>query len=283
MWGKNRQNRQKVLADIGDAFGKDFLEESKLANLAAQFGEEGRAGLVSRSTTGRSKWGGALTFPVSSPWVASRVTLPLAEQPPKVFRWLKSLSEAKSPQQAAFYAANLEKAGVTQEEVKAAVQLAPEALGPVAKPAASTGATQTAMGAERAFQRRIKAMAYLKETTGQEPAVGDVYRFLDDLGDSPVPVAPKKPKVEREFKGRRDDRHLGVQDQLLRAGMPDYPTKAVKASEAPNQFTLNEETYKKMGGYANFIRYKDSKGRIYEFPGKDDVIHMDYSPDEVPF
>jgi hypothetical protein len=283
MWGKNKKNRQQVMADIGEAFGKDFLEESKMANLAAQLGEEGKAGWFSRSSTGRSKLGGALSFPLSSPAFASRVTLPLAEQPPKVFKWLKGLSEAKNPQQTAFYAANLEKAGIPPEDIKAAVDLAVPPPGPIG-PAKAAAEPQTVMGAERAFRRRVKAMEYLKATTGKEPPVGDVYRFMDELGDQPIPVIPKKPKVEREFDGRREGRHLEFLKQALKEGVPGFPTKDMKAADLPKTFMLQGTKFRRgaPGKNPNIIVVMDDKGQKHLF-NADEKVHMDYEKDEVPF
>lgn len=122
MWGKNRKNRQKVMQDIGEAFGKDFLEESKLANLASQLGPEGEATWFSRAPTGRSRLAGAVGFVAGgSPKLATRVILPLAEMPPKMFKWLEGLSKAKTAAEKSFYAGNLAKAGMSEVKIKAAL------------------------------------------------------------------------------------------------------------------------------------------------------------------
>lgn len=57
LFGNNKKMRRKAVEDLGEIFGQDFLEQSKLANLAAEFGEEGIPGLLPRQTTGRSALG----------------------------------------------------------------------------------------------------------------------------------------------------------------------------------------------------------------------------------
>jgi len=123
MWGKNKKNRQMVMNDIGQAFGKDFLEESKLANLASQLGPEGDATWLSRASTGRSRLGGAAGFLLGgSPKVATRIILPLTELPPKAIKWIRELSKAKTKEEKAFYMGNLNKAGVSAETIKKALE-----------------------------------------------------------------------------------------------------------------------------------------------------------------
>ncbi len=58
--GKNKTERQKVVAQMGELFGDDFLAESKMAHLAAEFGESGSPGLLPKQTTGRALLGGGL-------------------------------------------------------------------------------------------------------------------------------------------------------------------------------------------------------------------------------
>lgn len=117
LWGKNKKNRQKVMTDIGEVFGSDFVNESKLANLSAQIGPEGIPAWFSRSSTGRSKLGGIPFMPFSSPKIASRVTLPITSIPPKVLGFLKNMALAKSAERQTSFANALNKMGVTDEEI----------------------------------------------------------------------------------------------------------------------------------------------------------------------
>jgi len=57
LFGKNKKYRQKAVKELGDLFGKDFLEQSKLTSLAAEFGEEGVPGFLPRQTTGKALLG----------------------------------------------------------------------------------------------------------------------------------------------------------------------------------------------------------------------------------
>ncbi len=86
LFGKNKTDRQQTIKDLGEMFGEDFLRESKIASLAAELGEKGTPSILPTQTTGRSLLGTLLskvtkgaTAPVSSPLIASKVTLPLAE------------------------------------------------------------------------------------------------------------------------------------------------------------------------------------------------------------
>lgn len=295
MWGKNKRNRQKVMEDIGEVFGQDFLQESKLANLAAQLGPEGKATLWSRASTGRSKLGGALMFPFSSPAFATRVTLPLSKLPGKSVEWLRGLAGAKSPSQAAFYTKNLEAAGLSKEEIAAGVEAvkAPNAAETVAKATEQVGIAEpikaqsktarSAMEAQFNASRRAAAMKYLQATTGKEPTLKETYQYLGDLGDKPVPKPPEKPKVQREFKGRRDERTLAFFRKAISEGLPDAPTKTMQAKDAPESFILQGTKFKRVKSkWDNLITYKDEQGQHYNFRG-DETIHMDYAPDEVPF
>lgn len=61
LFGKNKEERQKAVQAIGEIFGQDFIEQSKLASLAAQLGEGGKPSLLPRQFTGRSALGPLLT------------------------------------------------------------------------------------------------------------------------------------------------------------------------------------------------------------------------------
>lgn len=60
LFGKNKEERRRAVQAMGEIFGEDFLEQSKLANLAAELGDDGRAGLLPRQFTGRAALGPAL-------------------------------------------------------------------------------------------------------------------------------------------------------------------------------------------------------------------------------
>lgn len=297
MWGKNKRNRQKVMADIGEVFGPEFLQESKLANLAAQLGPEGKATLFSRSSTGRSKLGGTLGFFAGgSPMLASRVILPLAELPPKGLQWLQKLSQAKNPAETAFYTANLKKMGLDdggiQEGIAAVKPPEPPPTAPAAaiapaptpvKPVAAAEKKIAEFSPQESINRRIAAFKYLKETTGDAPGQGQLYDFLKDLGDKPVPKVPEKPKISREFNGRRPRQDLDFLESALKGGTPGYPTTAVPIKDAPESFTLHGTEFKRVKSkWDNMITYKDAQGQKHEFRGNE-VIHMDAPLDKVPF
>lgn len=294
MWGKNKKNRQTVMADIGEAFGKDFLEESKLANLAAQLGEEGKPGFYSRSTTGRSKLGGSLLFPFSSPWVASRVTLPLAKLPAASVQALQRLAGAKSAGEVAFYTDKLKKAGMDDGAIEQGIKAVKEPPPPPAAaaaevkspppshPPAAPAKKKLEFSPQQNVQRRHAALRYLTETKGDAPTQGEIYKFLGDLGEKDVPKPPVKQKVEREFNGRREGRHLEFLDHAIRGGVSDINTKPMIAAEAPKSFTLQGTKFQRMRKDNRIVVYKDEQGRKYEFEPQD-KIHMDYAENEVPF
>jgi hypothetical protein len=58
LFGKNSENKQQVVKELGELFGQDFLEESKLARIASDLGDGGVPSLMPRQTTGRSTLGG---------------------------------------------------------------------------------------------------------------------------------------------------------------------------------------------------------------------------------
>lgn len=62
LFGKNKEERRKAVQAMGEIFGQDFLNESKLANLAAELGPEGKAGLLPRQFTGRAALGPGLSI-----------------------------------------------------------------------------------------------------------------------------------------------------------------------------------------------------------------------------
>ncbi len=83
LFGKPEDARE-TLEGLSKIFGEDFVKESKIAQLAGQLGEGGRADLFPRWTTGKSLLGSELLgraagFAAGSPLVSSRVTLPLAD------------------------------------------------------------------------------------------------------------------------------------------------------------------------------------------------------------
>lgn len=57
LFGKNKEERQKAVQAMGEIFGQDFIEQSKLAHLAAELGEGGKPSLLPRQFTGRSALG----------------------------------------------------------------------------------------------------------------------------------------------------------------------------------------------------------------------------------
>jgi hypothetical protein len=57
LFGKNKTDRQEAVKAMEQLFGGDFTAEAKLANLAAELGPEGKAGLLPRQFTGRAALG----------------------------------------------------------------------------------------------------------------------------------------------------------------------------------------------------------------------------------
>jgi len=66
LFGKNKATRQRVVQDLSDIFGRDFIKESKLASLAAELGENGVPGLLPRQFTVRSALGPVLSGTLST-------------------------------------------------------------------------------------------------------------------------------------------------------------------------------------------------------------------------
>ncbi len=138
-------------------------------------------------------------------------------------------------------------------------------------------------GSQMATLRRVQATRLLKATTGGEPTNAEIYKYLSDLGEKPVPKPPEKPIVSREFYGRRPTRDLDFLQQAIKNGTEGYPTKSVSIKDAPEKFTLHGTEFKKAKSpYDNLILYKDAQGQKYEFKG-DEKIHMDWPKNEVPF
>lgn len=214
----------------------------------------------------------------------------------KIYRLGELLRASKTSAEKARYIGALKKLGLTDEEIKAGTEIVEGSGGedvykaqditikdaPVEKtapapwkPMEASKGTEGRMGMLTAHNRRMQATQYLQKTTGQEPTQGEIYKFLDQHEGKPIPTAPEPPKQTREFKGRRNSQDLGSRDAMIHTGAEGYPTKTVSAKEAPDEFTLNGETYKRVkGGYDNVITYKDTKGRKQTFRG-DETIHMD--------
>lgn len=87
LFGKNKEERRRAVAAMGEIFGEDFLQEAKLASMAAELGEGGKASLMPRQFNGRSllaplaggslgyalggEEGGAIGLALGSPRLAS--------------------------------------------------------------------------------------------------------------------------------------------------------------------------------------------------------------------
>jgi hypothetical protein len=216
----------------------------------------------------------------------------------KVYRLGEALRNAKTPAAKARAIDAFKRIGMTDEEIQAATDVMERSSGddvysglnfqvrnaPVEAPPQNavpwkpmeTKGTEGRMQAINAHNRRMQATQYLQKTLGREPEQGEVYRFLDQNKDNPIPKAPEAPKQTREFKGRRNVEDLGSREQMIRKGDPEYPTTTVPAKDGPDSFTLNGETYKRVkGGYDNIVTYKDSKGRPYTWQNINEPIHMD--------
>jgi len=95
LFGANKTEAQTLIQELGEIFGDDFLKQSKLAKLAGELGEGGKAALLPRQTTGRSLMSIGPQITLGSPYLASRATLPAfkgAEKGTKIV--LKSAADA---------------------------------------------------------------------------------------------------------------------------------------------------------------------------------------------
>jgi len=83
LFGKNTKNKRKFMADFEELYGGETLREAKLASLAGEFGKEGKAGIFPRQFTGKAILGHVvapgLNIPFTSPYIVTRITLPVAE------------------------------------------------------------------------------------------------------------------------------------------------------------------------------------------------------------
>lgn len=84
LFGKNKSDRQRVVQGLGEIFGKDFLNESKLASMAAELGDEGVAGLLPRQFTGRSALGAALSVGGAGIGLGPASVIPAALSSPRI-------------------------------------------------------------------------------------------------------------------------------------------------------------------------------------------------------
>ncbi len=60
LYGKNKSERQRLVGELGEIFGEDFLSQAKLAKLADELGPEGKPGWLPTQLNGRSALGGIL-------------------------------------------------------------------------------------------------------------------------------------------------------------------------------------------------------------------------------
>lgn len=60
LFNRNKETRQAIIKDVGDIFGKDFISQAKLIELADQLGPKGKPTLLPRQKTGRALLGSAL-------------------------------------------------------------------------------------------------------------------------------------------------------------------------------------------------------------------------------
>jgi hypothetical protein len=130
--------------------------------------------------------------------------------------------------------------------------------------------------------RRSKMFQYLKQTTGKDPFMSDVYKELEKLGKKDVPKAPEKEILKREFKGRTKPEDHAAMEDLLSNGGQGVETVTIKAEDAPKTFTLGGVEFTKgrtLYGKTIFKGIRDRKFMV----SSDGLIHMDKPLDEVPF
>lgn len=110
----NKTSQQNLLKDMEEIFDADLMSRVQGAKWAKQIGKDAEPALFPRQMTDRSNLGqtliGTASFPLSSPAVASRVTLPL----------LRKLATSRSKGERAFYVQALKRAGATAAEIQAA-------------------------------------------------------------------------------------------------------------------------------------------------------------------
>jgi hypothetical protein len=130
--------------------------------------------------------------------------------------------------------------------------------------------------------RRAKMFQYLKQTTGKDPFMSDVYKELEKLGKNDVPKAPEKEILKREYKGRTKPEDHKAMEDLLSNGGQGVETVTIKAEDAPKTFTLGGVEFTKgrtLYGKTIFKGIRDRKFMV----SSDGLIHMDKPLDEVPF
>ena len=93
LYGKNKTEAQRVLGDVQEIFGTNTLGEAKMAQLANQIGEGGKAAWLPRWTTGRSILAKGYGLAVGSPKIASQVTLPITERIGQLGRGAQTLGD----------------------------------------------------------------------------------------------------------------------------------------------------------------------------------------------
>lgn len=196
-----------------------------------------------------------------------------------IYRLSERLKGAKTPAEKSRYIAALKKIGATDEEIRAGLEVV------------------EASGGENAFQNLEVRTERPRAGSGQ----GNTVQFpapapmrpspraaMAQEGPKPPPRVPPMPKESREFNGRRGRQEIGLADEMVKTGDPDYPSISVPAKDAPPEFTLNGMKYKRAkGDFDNIITYKDEKGRPLTFRSGADMIHMDdparpFKPSRAP-
>lgn len=84
LFGKNKEERQKAVEAMGQIFGDDFLEQSKLAHLAAELGDGGKPSLLPRQFTGRSALGPIVSGGLYAAGAAPAAIIPTALSSPRI-------------------------------------------------------------------------------------------------------------------------------------------------------------------------------------------------------
>jgi hypothetical protein len=117
LFGKNKAERQEAVKAMGEIFGEDFLQQSKLASLAAELGPEGKAGILPRQLTGRAALGPLLAGASGHFVTPGAGVVPLALSSPRLAGATLSLSD-----QAANLASNPRLQGVASSVGRAGLR-----------------------------------------------------------------------------------------------------------------------------------------------------------------
>jgi hypothetical protein len=98
LFGKNKEERQKAVTAMGEIFGEDFIQQSKLASLAAELGEGGKPSILPRQFTGRSALGPILSGGIIATGGGAGSVIPMALSSPRLSSLALGAADATASQ-----------------------------------------------------------------------------------------------------------------------------------------------------------------------------------------